>query len=135
MMMNQLEAISSLLYAPGVPMTGYEISDEDAIKSIRERFSDRPYCLVRNWIWIDIDISDSVRDEVLRAGRQPVMLYAHEVVFDSLGRFRRGDWVRSSPLVSFFDDCFFQTHNTLYVLLGTGERKRAEPSVISSIIP
>lgn len=131
--MNHLEAISALLYAPGTIMVGHETSDEDAIVWTRERLSDRPYCLVRHWIWVDIDISESVREKLVRAGRQPVMLYAHEVVFDSLGRFDRGDWVRSSPLVSFFDDCFFQTQNTTYVLLGHGERKQAELSIVGSI--
>ncbi|MCY1559454.1 hypothetical protein D9M68_964970 [compost metagenome] len=61
------------------------------------------------------------------------MLYAHNVLFDSDRRFDVGDWVRTTPLVSFSEGCFFQTKNTLYVLVGDGERKRAEFNTVMSL--
>lgn len=63
---------------------------------------------------------------------QPTMLYG-DVVTDSLGRFEEGDWVRSTPLVSFTQGCFFETHDTVYALLGHGVRKRAELSAMVKV--
>tara|TARA_R100000789_G_scaffold99847_2_gene107681 strand:+ start:1286 stop:1684 length:399 start_codon:yes stop_codon:yes gene_type:complete len=131
--MDQLNAISALLHGPGTPMVGYEKTDEEAIELIHERFSGLPYCLVRHWIWIDLDVPDAIREELIRTQRQPVMLYAHEVVYDSLGRFNRGDWARSTPLLTFAEECLFQTRNTVYMLLGPGERKHADLSTVALI--
>ncbi|MGK9066606.1 DUF6957 family protein [Stutzerimonas chloritidismutans] len=131
--MDQLNTVHALLYGPGAPMLGHEATEVEIIARVRELFPGLSYCLVRHWIWIDLDISDAAREELKKAQRQPVMLYAHEVVFDSLGRFNKGDWVRSTPLLRFTEGGFFQTQNTVYVLLGHGKRERAEPSTVASI--
>ena len=48
-------------------------------------------------------------------------------------RFDVGDWVRTTALVNFSEGCFFQTRNTLYVLVGDGQRKQAEFSTVMSL--
>jgi len=131
--MNDCKAVTELLYGHGIPMLGHELSNEQAIASVSQRFGHTPYCLVRQWIWIDLVMPDAVLEELKRSGRQPAMLYAHEVVLDSQRRFQPGDWVRSTPLRSFTDGCFFQTRNTVYVLMGLGARKSADLSTVIKV--
>jgi hypothetical protein len=131
--MNDLKAVTELLHGGGIPMLGHDVSDEDAIKSVHQRFGQTSYCLVRQWIWIDLLMPETVLEELKRDGRQPVMLYAHEVVMDSRNRFQPGDWVRSTPLLSFTDGCFFRTRSTVYVLLGNGLRKSSELSTVIKV--
>lgn len=131
--MEDLSAVTDLLYSPGTTMLGHDLREDDAAAWVRQRFPAMPYCLVRQWIWIDLDASAAVREELEKAGYLPVMLYAHEVVVDSQHRFEPGDWVRSTPLRMFSEGCFFQTRNTVYVLLGHGTRKSASLSTVVKI--
>ncbi len=130
--MNQQSARLALLEAPGPVMLGHEQANETALLLLGEYFPGRQFCLVRNWIWVDLDLPDGVREELADMRLQPVMLYG-DVVTDSLGRFDEGDWVRSTPLVSFTQSCFFETYDTVYTLLGHGLRKRAELSAMVRI--
>ena len=52
--MKHLDAITELLYGEGLPMLGHNASDEDAMAFALQRFGHNPYCLVRQWIWIDL---------------------------------------------------------------------------------
>lgn len=131
--MDDFNAVTDLMYGTGAPMLGYELSEDEAAARVREQFPNKPFCLVRDWIWIDLAVSDSVRLELERTARQPVMLYAHQVVLDSRCRFSPGDWVRSTPLIAFTDGCFFETSNSVYMLLGHGVRKAAELSTVGKI--
>jgi hypothetical protein len=131
--MEALNAVTELLYGDGIPMLGHDVSDEEAIALVHQHFGQRPYCLVRQWIWIDLLMPDALFETLRRDDRQPVMLYAHEVVLDSQARLKPGDWVRSTPLVAFSNGCCFQTRNTVYVLLGNGVRKSAELATVVKV--
>jgi hypothetical protein len=131
--MDDLSAVTDLLHGAGETMLGHEFTNEEAVARVREQFPGKPFCLVRDWIWIDLSMPDSVRAALERTARQPVMLYAHQVVQDSLWRFAPGDWVRSTPLVAFTEGCFFETGNSVYVLLGHGVRKTAELSTVNKV--
>lgn len=131
--MDDLNAVTDLLYSPGTTMLGHDLSEADAVARVHQRFPSMSYCLVRRWIWIDLDVSAAVREELEKAGYQPVMLYAHEVVLDSRHRFDPGDWVRSTPLLTFSEGCLFQTRNTVYVLLEHGTRKSVSLSTVVKI--
>jgi hypothetical protein len=131
--MDDLSAVTDLLNGAGETMLGHEFTNEEAVARARERFPGKPFCLVRDWIWIDMSMPDAVRAELERTARQPAMLYAHQVILDSAWRFAPGDWVRSSFLVAFTDDCFFETENSVYVLLGNGVRKTAELSTVNKV--
>jgi len=93
----------------------------------------KPYCSVRQWILVDLDISDDKKALVTNQGFQPVLLYAHTVVTDSAHRFAAGDWVRSTLLIDLKSNCLFETRNSVYILLGAGSRKAADPDVVTSI--
>lgn len=125
--MDEQTARQALLDAPGTVMLGHTLAGETILALLDEHYPGRHFCLVREWIWIDLDLPDDVREEMSRMQLQPVMLYG-DVLIDSVGRFDEGDWLRSTPLVSFSQGCLFETRDTVYVLLGHGVRKRAELS-------
>lgn len=134
-MMSELNKISALLYGPGEVMPGIQMTWEQARERVeaRGRASWMPFRAVSEWTWIDLILSAEAQEKFRCAGLQPVMLYSHHVLFDSERRFDVGDWVRSTPLVSFSEDCFFQTRNTLYVMVGDGQRKQAEFNTVMSL--
>lgn len=133
--MNELEKITGLLYGAGEVMPGIEMTMEQARDRVlaSDLSSFVPYCIVRDWIWIDLILPDPALEQFQAAGQQPVMLYSHSVLYDSARRFDVGDWVRTTPLMTFSDGCFFRTRNSLYVLVGDGVRKRAELTTVMSL--
>jgi hypothetical protein len=131
--MDELNAVSELLYGPGEPMTGREMSDEEAIAYAQSSFPFGNFCLVREWIWIDLEVNETQRTVLARTQRLPVMLYAHSVVFDSERRWDAGDFVRTSPLHAFEEGFHFKTLNSTYLLLGAGTRKHARTETVDRI--
>lgn len=129
--MNELSALADLLYGPGQHMAGSDMSDEEAMAYARSNFPFGNYCLVRGWIWIDLD--EELRAALAKTQRQPVLLYAHNVVFDIKRRWDVGDFVRTSPLHAFEEGFHFKTLNTTYLLLGNGIRKRANAETVARI--
>ncbi len=127
------DSIFDFLDAPGVPMIGREIGDEDAKSLALSKSLFTPYCLVRDWVWIDLIMPDEVLKELEKINKKPVMIYSHTVIYDSSRRFDVGDWVRTTPLIEFTDGCLFRTQNSIYVLIGNGVRKEARLSTMVKI--
>ncbi len=131
--MKKLDELTELLYGPGEAMPGGDMSDDQAMDYVLGRRNGRVYCIVRDWIWIDLEMNDVQREEFGRTGRHPSLVYAHTVIFDSARRFDVGDFVRTSPMVAFEDGFLFRTANSTYVLLGAGRRKRAALTTVGRI--
>ncbi|TXH89528.1 MAG: hypothetical protein E6Q71_03915 [Pseudomonas sp.] len=131
--MDDLQTITELLYGPGQPMPGSAMTDEQALVFARKRFPHSEFCLVRHWRWIDLDVSDAQRVELEKTQRQPVILYAHGVVYDSSRRWDVGDVVRTSPLSVFEEGFLFRTLNSTYLMLGDGQRKSAALETVGRI--
>ena len=131
--MDDLQTITDLLYSPGELMPGSTMTDEQALVFARKRFPYSEFCLVRYWRWIDLDVTEAQRVELEKTQRQPVILYAHGVVYDSSRRWDVGDVVRTSPLSVFEEGFVFRTLNSTYVLLGDGQRKRAALETVGRI--
>ena len=131
--MNDLQALNDLLYSPGEPMNGSTMTDEQALAYARERFSYFEFCLVRQWLWIDLNVTDEQRIELAKTQRQPALMYAHSVIYDSARRWDVGDFVRTSPLYRFDEGFLFKTLNSVYLLLGDGQRKRAALETVGRI--
>lgn len=132
--MTSLSEITDLLYVAGIPMPGSSMSDEEALSYARKKFPFGNFCLVRNWMWIDMESTDAQRLALERTQRQPALIYAHTVVFDSERRWDVGDFVRTSLLHQFTDEFHFKTLNSVYLLLGPGSRKRASAGTIACLI-
>lgn len=123
--MVTLEEISQLFYGAGEEVAGWEGSQEELISLAAKSFPAKAFCVVRQWILIDLTVNSDEKEKLIGLGLLPATLYAHEVVFDSRNRFQAGMWVRSNFGVSFSQGCMFETRSTVYLLLGSGLRKNA----------
>ena len=130
--MTTLLKIMDVLYSAGVPMTGSLMSDDEALAYARQFFPDGSYCLGRDWSWLDLEVTESERLQLAQTQRQPALIYAHQVVFDSERRWDVGDFVRTS-LLHQHEGFHFKTLNTVYLLLGPGTRIQVSADAIASI--
>ncbi|MNE57091.1 hypothetical protein D3C80_1520390 [compost metagenome] len=92
-----------------------------------------PYCLVGNWRWLDIEVTEQERQLLAGRYQRPSMIYSDSVVYDSSLRFPPGGWVRSTMLSRFSEGCLFQTYNTVYLLMGDGIRLTTTRHVVNAI--
>ena len=114
-------------------MSGLELTQDEAVRITRKHFPWFEYCLVRDWVWIDLDVTRGQREELARTQRQPAVIYAHTVIYDSSRRFDVGDFVRTSPLYKWEEGFIFATLNSCYLLMGDGVRKRATLDTVASL--
>ncbi|MGH1448797.1 MAG: DUF6957 family protein [Pseudomonadaceae bacterium] len=131
--MHELSDMHELMHGPGEMMQGSSMSNDEAMAYFHKLRTHQAQCFVRDWIWIDLTLTDAQRRALEETRRQPVILYAHTVIYDSSRRFDVGDFVRTSPLVAFEDGWRFRTVNSTYVLLGDGLRKRASLETVGRI--
>lgn len=96
----------------------------------KQGLPDRSFCIVNEWIWLDLDAPGLVVNELESEGKKPVMLLMLNVVFDSSTKSNSPLWLRSSPLIDFSEGMFFQTQHKLYVLLNHGRRKTMSLSAV-----
>lgn len=127
------EEIADLIYGAGVLMRGSEMDEFQAVEYLRSHFPLSEYCLVRDWIWVDVNVNADQLSRIERNSCRPVVLYAHTVLYDSSRRYDVGDFVRSSLLHRHHEMGLFQTINTIYVMLGDGVRKRSDLGVVGKI--
>jgi hypothetical protein len=123
--MVTLDEVSQLFYGSGDEMPGWEGSQEDLISLAAKTFPGKAFCVVRQWILIDLTVNPDEKEKLTGLGLLPATLFAHEVVLDSKNRFQPTMWVRSNFGVSFTESCMFETNSTVYLLLGAGQRKEA----------
>lgn len=131
--MVTLEEISQLFYGAGEEVAGWEGSQEDLISLAAKSFPGKAFCVVEQWILIDLTVTPEEREKLTKLGLLPATLYAHEVVLDSRGRFQPRMWVRSNFGVSFSQGCMFETKSTVYLLWGSGLRKEASVATAFSM--
>lgn len=120
-----LEEVSQLLCGAGEEVVGWAGSQEDLISLAATAFPGKAFCVVKQWILIDLTVTQVEREKLASLGLLPMTLFAHEVVLDSKGRFQSGMWVRSNFGKSFTEGCMFETKSTVYLLWGSGLRKEA----------
>ncbi|MBU0811888.1 hypothetical protein SAMN05216370_3130 [Pseudomonas peli] len=128
-----IEKISDFLSSEGEAIPSACDDEVAGIALAQKLYPGKPYCSVRQWVLVDLDISDDKKALVAEQGFRPILLYAHAVVNDSACRFSPGDWVRSTLLVDLKSNCLFETRNSVYILLGAGSRKTVEPAVVTGI--
>jgi hypothetical protein len=133
-MTDVLQAVTELLYGPGEPLYGFDGDEAQAEAEAILNFNGKPYCLVKNWIIVQVEVEDSLRRELADEGFEPAVLYASSVRIHSAGKRRVGDWVRSTFQRSFRAGYVFETKNTTYLLMGDGFRKRATAKTVLSIV-
>lgn len=131
--MVTLEEISKLFYGAGEEVLGWQGSQEDLISLATKAFPGKAFCVVRQWILIDLTVTSDEKEKLTKLGLLPATLFAHEIVLDSKGRFQPGMFVRSNFGRSFTEGCMFETKNTVYLLWGSGHRKKATVGAVFSM--
>lgn len=121
-----------LLGGPSEPRQGSMDSDETLIGLVQALYPRKPYCLVEDWTIFNVDATEDELSKIHAAGQLPLIVFAHNVLFDSQRRFDVGDWVRSTFATSFEDGFLFETRNTVYVLKGAGHEKKASVETVLS---
>lgn len=132
--MNELDSLTNLFNGGGEVMAGSPMTDEQALGYMRELRSHSEFCLVRDWIWIDLIVTPLQLAALDKTCRKPVIIFAHAVIYDSQRRWDVGDLVRTSPLHVFRDGFLFQTLNSVYALLGDGQKKQATLETVGRIV-
>ncbi len=127
-----MEDAMSFLYGVGEVAKGWAGERANLIEAAQERFPEKAFCLVKRWIIVEIPSNEV---EPLRRGIAPMLVLAHEVIYDSRGRFLPGSWVRSTYAVSHECPWMFETRNTIYLLIGDGYRKQASLKLVLSFRP
>lgn len=131
--MSEFDSLTNLFNRDGEVMAGSPMTDEQALNFMHTQRLNAEYCLVRDWIWIDLNVTPAQLAELGKTRRQPAVIFAHSVIYDSVRRWDVGNLVRTSPLHEFRNGFLFQTLNSVYVLLGEGLRKRASAEAVGCI--
>lgn len=107
----------------GDPWPGCTLEDTEAVGRVRLLFPGKKYCLVQNWVLLDLTGPNVALERIRDEGLEPVILYAHRVIFDSKRRVDFGGWIRSMFQLSLSSEGYFETKNTVYIMVGQGFRK------------
>ncbi|MDP2562774.1 hypothetical protein [Psychrobium sp. 1_MG-2023] len=95
--------------------------------------SDKYICTVKHWQWWDLDIEGDQKELFGKTGQSQCVIKADYVIDDQLGRFNEGDWVRTSLLQTFHENCIFETANTFYLLVGKGTRRKIDAGLAGAL--
>lgn len=132
---KRMHEIMDFLYGTTPVITGTNLSRDEIAQELRRRNPKKEFCLVRDWILVELDISLEDRQQIEAEGFKAQFIHAHEVVEDSARRWTPGSWVRTSLQLKYEDDGFFETRSTIYVLLGDGRHKKLRKDIAYSIHP
>lgn len=91
------------------------------------------YCVVRDWIIIDVEVPTDYRITLTEEGLEPNVLYAGNVVVHSGGTWGQGGFVRTTFSTSMPQGHMFRTRDMTFVLMGQGCRKTASLEVVMAI--
>lgn len=128
----QADLIEDVLYGPAQMLGGSQLEDGELIQLAREEFEGQPFCIVRNWMIVDLLLSEAQEREVRKQGLQPTVLFISKAVFDSEARTETGYGFISGYQKDFYG-CFFESKDKLYILAGRGARKHVSVPAISAL--
>jgi len=110
---------------------GLPLPDDELIGLAKRRSGDRPFCVIRNWVILDVMVSASDEKSLDAQGLQPTVMLGREIVYDSRTQSSRPGGLRSS-FESSFVESVFESKDTLYYLAGPGFRKHTSlPAVLT----
>jgi len=127
-----LEQVSNLLHGPAVVVQGAQQDDKDLMAQVARDYPSRAFCIVRQWMIIDVQLSPEDLAKTNELGMAPTIIYSVDIQLDSQRRFPPGSWVRSTYQTR-FEGCYFETRNTVYVLAGRGFRTRASLEAVAAL--
>ena len=128
----ETELIQDLIYGPARVLNGSRLGDDELIRLAREEFEGQPFCIVRNWLILDLMLSEAQEREVRKQGLQPTVLFINQAVFDSEARVPPGDGFITGYQKD-FHGCFFESKDKLYILAGRGARKHVSVPAVAAL--
>lgn len=128
----QAELIEDVLYGPARMLGGSMLEDDELIKLACEEFEGQPFCVVRNWMILDLLLPEAQEREIRGQGLQASVLYVHQAVFDSDAQIAAGDRFVTGYKKD-FHGCFFESQDKLYILAGRGSRKYASLPAVQAL--
>ncbi|WP_419554985.1 DUF6957 family protein [Pseudomonas mandelii] len=111
---------------------GSQLEDGELIQLAREEFEGQPFCIVRNWMLLDLLLCEAQEREVRKQGLQPTVLYISKAVFDSEASTPTDDSFITGYQKDFYG-CFFESKDKLYILAGRGARKHASLPAVKAL--
>ena len=122
--------ISDILYGAARPLPGSGLSDSEILVCAEEEFPGRSICVVRHWMILDVLLPDADLTQVRGAALHPSILYAQIIVGSQLSVAAS---VVLSEYAASFEDYFFDTRKTLYILAGRGARKHVSAPALHAL--
>jgi hypothetical protein len=116
------ELLGDLLYGSARPLGGSKLGDDELVELAADTFNEKPFCVVRHWMILDVMLPESTEREIKAQGLDATVLYAQAAVFDSQNEHSPGDSILSGYLRD-FDGCIFESKTTIFILAGRGFRK------------
>lgn len=116
--------VRNLLLQTGERIHGDSDSEATLIELAMSRSTGKAVCVVKDWLLLDVMVSDQDEDSLRGQGLQPTVLFAREILFDSRGHGARSGALRSGFQRS-HDSASFETPDVIYLLAGPGQRKHA----------
>ncbi|MCE0906985.1 hypothetical protein LU676_30065 [Pseudomonas alloputida] len=125
----EADLLANLAMAKGKRIQGGSSSDADLIKEALAGDRSRPVCVVRDWLLIDVMVSEEDDRMLIAQGLQPTILFAHEILFDSRFQAPRPGALRSS-FQRTYSGSVFESNELIYLLAGDGLRKQVSAAAI-----
>ncbi|MFR0713629.1 DUF6957 family protein [Enterobacterales bacterium BD_CKDN230030183-1A_HGKHYDSX7] len=125
------ELLGDVFYGPAHVLPGSGLADEPLLTAAREEFEGREYCVVREWLILDVMVDEHDEKLLSARGLKPIILLAQRVLFDTEG-VRQGG-VLLTGFLRQFEDCFFETEEMVYVLGGRGARKHLSMPALKAL--
>lgn len=127
---NQL--LGDLFFGSAQPLPGADLDDEALLKFTCEEFPGKDFCIVRQWMLIDVILSDDQENLIRSKGLRPSVIYAQAMITKEGAKAGAQHGVLSDFQLT-FEDCFFETKDMLYILAGRGSRKSASKPTVSAL--
>lgn len=129
---TDIDLLGDLLFGPAQPLGGSTLGDDELIELAADTFGEKPFCIVRRWMLLDVMLPDSQDREIKAQGLEATLLYAQTAVFDSQHRHQPGDCILST-FQRDFDGCIFESNHTIFILAGRGARKHVSLPAVQSM--
>ncbi|MFJ2484864.1 DUF6957 family protein [Pseudomonas sp. NPDC087639] len=126
------DLLGDLLFGPAQILGGSKLGNDELIELAAETFVEKPFCIVRGWMLLDVMLPEFQEQDVKAQGLEATVLYAQAVVFDSSKQLKPGDSVLSD-FQSDFEECIFESKGVLYILAGRGARKHASAPALDAL--
>lgn len=126
------ELLGDLLYGSAQPLGGSKLGDDELIKLAADTFIEKPFCIVRHWMILDVMLPESSEQKIKAQSLDATVLYAQAAVFDSQNKHSPGDSILSGYQCD-FDGCIFESKTTIFILAGRGARKHVSLPAVQSM--